>query len=76
MKDLISIVKISDITHEVVQIAIKSGMNDFEDAIQSASAKFSSIDKIITRNKKDYKNSSVDAVAPNEFIKNNDLRVN
>ncbi|MEZ4879437.1 MAG: hypothetical protein R2801_04645 [Chitinophagales bacterium] len=48
---------------------LKNNFSDFEDAIQYTSAlKIEKLDAIITRNTKDYKQSSIPVMTPNEFL--------
>ena len=54
---------ISDLNH-----AAKMKWDDFEDAIQSATAERKHADYIITRNIRDFKKSSVMALTPTELI--------
>lgn len=56
-------VTMSDLTH-----AAKMKWDDFEDALQSATAERIHADYIITRNIRDFKQSKVMALAPGEFI--------
>ena len=51
-----------------VQTALNSAMTDFEDAVQAAVAEVAGIDMIITRNKRDFRQSPVPAVLPEEFL--------
>ena len=46
-----------------------SGIQDFEDAIQTCAAEFNEIEVIITRNKKDFTNTSLKILTPREFLK-------
>ena len=41
---------------------------DFEDSMQNESAMFAGVDYIITRNKKDFENSTISVVTPEEFL--------
>ncbi|MCL1819379.1 MAG: PIN domain-containing protein [Oscillospiraceae bacterium] len=43
-------------------------MNDYEDAVLAATAKREKADYIVTRNKRDFVNSPVPAVAPEELL--------
>lgn len=43
--------------------------DDFEDGLQAAAAERVGADFIITRNQKDFKNASVPAASPEEFLK-------
>lgn len=48
--------------------ALNSQFTDFEDALQYYAAKDCKIDFIITRNKKDYKHSSITVCTPEEYL--------
>ncbi len=48
--------------------ARKQSMNDFEDAVVASVAELNGCNYIITRNLKDFKNSPVEAVTPEEFL--------
>ena len=50
--------------------AAKMNWKDFEDAIQSATAEKINAAYIITRNTKDFQDSSVKALTPEEFFMN------
>ena len=55
---------------EIIQTALNSPFTDFEDALQNYSAEFSGeIDAIITRNIKDFKNSTLGVLTPDDFVK-------
>lgn len=54
---------------EIVQ-ALKNEFSDFEDSVQYSSAlNIKGLDAIITRNIKDYRNSSIAAMTPLNFLK-------
>lgn len=56
----------------VVMQALRSGFNDFEDALQdSAAIKSGYIDVIVTRNVKDYVKSSIGVFTPESYLKSN-----
>lgn len=62
-------VKVVDLTKNIIAEAAESGFKDFEDGLQNYSAKtIVGIDVIITRNKKDFKQSSILIQSPDEFI--------
>jgi predicted nucleic acid-binding protein len=70
LKLLLSILDVLVMDKEVVFQALNSGFNDFEDALQNYSAiKNGRIEAIITRNTKDYKNSSIGALTPENYLK-------
>ncbi len=52
-----------------VREAIGSGISDFEDAVMIETAVRSGADCIVTRNKKDYRESPIPVYAPAEFVK-------
>ena len=68
IKQLLSIVDISEMNKSTVVNALESEMKDFEDAMQSYSARPLSCDYIITRNTKDYKKSVLEAKTPSEIL--------
>lgn len=51
------------------RLAVKSKMPDYEDALIAYGAQNAGIDIIITRNKKDFKDSPVTALTPEEFLR-------
>ena len=52
-----------------VDFGFIGGVKDFEDAVQAACAKRHFLNLIITRNVKDFVNSPVKAVSPEEFLR-------
>lgn len=71
-KDLASLLKVFDIidtTNADCRNALRSSISDFEDAVLVESAAREGIDIIVTRNKKDFKNSPVKVCSPAEFLK-------
>ena len=73
IKDVLSkifiIFKVEDLKPEDIVLAADMEMDDFEDALQIASAVRVDAEYIITRDKKDYKNSAVTPISPNDFLK-------
>jgi len=66
---LLSIIDVLIMNKEVVVQALNSGFTDFEDALQSFSASMEgNIDAIITRNIKDFKNSNIGAMTPENYL--------
>jgi len=53
---------------ETFLLARQLKMPDFEDAVVSANAQEQGCEYIITRNRKDFKNSSIQALTPAEFL--------
>jgi predicted nucleic acid-binding protein len=67
---LTSIIEVLTTDKTVIVKALNSGFKDFEDALQNFSAELSGeIDLIITRNIKDYKNSSLGVLTPENYLK-------
>lgn len=59
---------IMDVTAEDCREALLLDIKDYEDAVISCCASRNQMDYIITRNIKDYKESKIQAVLPDEFI--------
>lgn len=68
MNDLLQLFEIAGVDRAIILAALQSDMNDFEDAIQSEAALANRIDFIITRNGKDFINSKIPALTPNDFL--------
>lgn len=68
LKTVLLFSKILDTTGNECTLAIDSEIKDYEDAIMEQTAYFNNVDVIVTRNKKDFKNSRVPAITPEEFI--------
>ena len=60
--------KICDLDEQIVEKSLNSIFKDFEDALQYFSALESECDILITRNGKDFKNSSIPIMTAEEFI--------
>jgi len=68
ISNLIEIIDVIGIDRRVIIESLLSKITDFEDAVQSVSSFFNSIDYIITRNQKDFSESAVKALTPKEFL--------
>lgn len=68
MTKLYELFYILDVTSNDCQDALVSGVNDYEDAVVSCCAFRNHIDYIVTRNIKDYRESKVRAILPEQFI--------
>ena len=62
------IFRFADFTAADMEKAADMGWEDFEDAIQAATAERIMADSIITRNVRDFRNSKVIAFTPSEYI--------
>lgn len=69
MEKLLQLVGIADALGEDVHAAVASNMRDFEDALVASIAERCQMEYIITRNTKDYTESPVKAIAPEDFLK-------
>ena len=70
LKLLVSITEILVIDKAIIIQALNSPFKDFEDALQNYSAEFDTeIDIILTRNTKDFKNSLLAVMTPDNFMK-------
>ena len=68
LEKLFDIFDIADTTCDDCTLALASAISDYEDAIMAESASRLSMDCIITRNIKDYKNSDIKVYTPDEFL--------
>ena len=69
LSQLSEVLKVATVDHEVIDMALKSGWKDFEDAVQNFSAVADpEISAIITRNTKDFKESSLEVIDSVEFL--------
>jgi len=67
---LISITEVLTTDKEIINKTLNSKFKDFEDALQNFSAELSGeVDLIITRNTKDFKNSSLGIMTPENYLK-------
>lgn len=69
MSKLYQLFGILDVTANDCQDALLLDMKDYEDAVVSCCAQRNQIDYIVTRNVKDYKQSKVKALLPDDFVK-------
>ncbi|MDL2262507.1 PIN domain-containing protein [Bacteroidales bacterium OttesenSCG-928-I21] len=64
-KTLVEILPLED---KILELALASDFNDFEDAIQYHTALDNRLDAIITRNKKDFKKSVLPVLTAREYL--------
>lgn len=69
MSKLYELFCILDVTADDCQEALLTDMEDYEDSVISCCAKRNKMEYIVTRNIKDYQNSKVKAMLPDEFIR-------
>ena len=68
MSKLYELFYILDVTSEDCQQALLMDIKDYEDAVVSYCADRNQMDYIVTRNAKDFKESKIKVVLPDEFI--------
>ena len=69
IKSLRNFLRTVIITNPIIDHALDNdNISDFEDAIQYACAETIGADYIITRNTKDFDNSDIKAITPDEFL--------
>lgn len=68
LNDLLVAVRVCPITHAVLNQALTLPFNDYEDAVQHASATAYHLDAIVTRNLDDYKNATLRVFSPTDFL--------
>ena len=64
-----TLVKVLNCGDRVIELALSSDFNDFEDSIQYYTALENNLDILITRNVKDYKTAKMNICTPLEYIK-------
>lgn len=70
LTQLMTITEVLTTDKDVILKALNSDFKDFEDALQNYAAELNGqIDLIITRNIKDYKNSSLGIMTPGNYLK-------
>ena len=69
LSKLRSIVSIIQVNEQIIDLALSSNFNDFEDAVQYYSAISVGCDAIITRNLKDYKYSTIPVLTAEQFLR-------
>ena len=60
--------EVADVNQETIDKSLFSGFRDFEDAVQYFCALQANSDLFLTRNKKDFKQSSLPKLTPEEFL--------
>ncbi len=68
VKDLLEAVEVCHTEIKILQTATNSAISDYEDAVQHESAITENLDAIVTRNTKDFVNSTIKVYSPKEFL--------
>ena len=69
LTQLSKIIEIIGLSKDTVMQALGSDFSDFEDALQHYAALTGGVKVIITRNTKDYKNSQLAVLTPDQYLK-------
>lgn len=67
LRTVLDIIHVADVDENAILNALNSDWTDFEDSVQNAVAESHSYDGIITRDKSDYKKSTIKVFSPKEF---------
>jgi predicted nucleic acid-binding protein len=62
------LVKVLAVDNKIIELALASSFNDFEDAVQHYTATENKINNLITRNLKDYKKASINVMTADEYV--------
>lgn len=65
---LLSLFDIAPVNKLVLELARDLNFKDYEDAVIYASAVYSNVNAVITRNKKDFKDTDIPIYTPQEFL--------
>lgn len=68
IRDLLQLFEIAPVNRSVLERALDSRVEDFEDAVLEQAGRLSGAEAIITRNTKDFRKSSIKALDPTEFL--------
>ena len=66
--DLLKIVEVTKTDKNILEKALSANFNDYEDAVQNESAIAENVDAIVTRNTKDFTNSTLKIYTPTDFL--------
>lgn len=69
IKTLLELFEIIKLDKKILLESLENSGTDFEDSVIYTSAHFTDIDVIITRDRKGFKNSKIEVLSPNEFLK-------
>ena len=68
IQKLIDLFKIADVNKKVLSLSLQSKFNDFGDAVQYFSAECVSVDGLVTRNTKGYRETKLPIYTPDELL--------
>ena len=67
LKNFLQTVKVANVTHKEILIALNLGWKDFEDSVQYSVAKSNNFDGIVTRNMQGFADDEVKIFTPEEI---------
>jgi len=65
---LLELYEIAPVNRSVIEEALQSKMNDFEDAVLAHAGNLAGVEAIVTRNTKDFRRAPVKAIDPAELL--------
>ncbi len=68
LRGLLELFEIAPVNRPVLEEALQSKIEDFEDAVLEQAGRLAGAEAIITRNTKDFRKSSIKALDPVEFL--------
>lgn len=68
VEELLTTLNVCALDRFILEDAHRLAFTDYEDAVQHASATANSLDAIVTRNLKDYKNATLPVFSPTDFL--------
>ena len=68
IQEILTFIQVADVTQATIESALTFPMTDFEDAVQLAAALQAKVDYLVTRNIKDYSETSLPVLAPAELL--------
>ena len=68
IQKLLSLFQITDVNRKVLELALETKFADYEDGVIHASALCSGMDAIVTRNLKDFTQSTIRVYSPDELL--------
>jgi hypothetical protein len=68
LRRLLTLFRIAEVNAAVLEMAMDSGFDDFEDAVQYHAGIIHNIDGLVTRNPRDYRAASLPVYLPGELL--------
>lgn len=68
LRRLLGLFEIAPVNRLVIEEALRSRIPDFEDAVIEQAGRLAGADAIVTRNLRDFRNSSIKALGPDELL--------